>query len=103
MHVLPAKPPLVTHPPVVYAGIESRLEPIDDAVVLFDRDRATRRASRADAVGRLEEPDTLVHQEVLVEQTSNRTDVNHVALQLVFERLTGKDVDLGAIAAIDHA
>ena len=49
----------------------------------------------------LHEPDALLVQKVLVAQRPDRAQIDHVARQLVVQRIAGEDVDLFVAAAID--
>src|SRR5438132_13978935 len=58
-------------------------------------------AIRADAFCFLQVPDALLVQEILAAEGADRTEIDDVAGQLVLQRVTGEDVDLGPVAAID--
>src|SRR5262249_18333040 len=58
-------------------------------------------AVRANALLRLQKPDALLVKKVLAAQGADRTDVDHVARQLVVARFTWKHVDFGVCATVD--
>src|SRR5439155_25688446 len=82
-------------------GILSRMQAIDDVFILVDKDAAAGATIRTDAFLGLEEPDPLLVEEILAAQCADRTEIDHVASQLVVQGLARKDVDLGMIAPVD--
>ncbi len=103
MHILPAESTGIAHPRVVHARVPSRLEPPHLTLVVVDADGTALRATGANAVRLLEEPDPLIHQEIFIQQRPHRTDIDHVALKCILQRHPGKDVDLRTAAAIHDA
>ena len=99
---LVAVPALVADPVIVDERIVAGLEPPECAAVLLGADVAAGRAARADRVVLREEPGPLLVQEIFVEQGADRAEVDDVAGQRVVDRLAGKDVDLGMVAAPHH-
>ena len=81
--------------------ILARLQPPDVILVLFDRDRAARRAAGADALVLLEEPHALLIEEVLIAQRTDRAQVDNVAREFVVQGKARQNIDLFVAAAVD--
>ena len=102
MHELPAVADLVGDPPLVDLEVRPRLEPVHRAFVMLDPEVVAARGDAVDRRGLLEEPHPLLEEEVLVEERADRTDVRHVAGELVVEGASREDVDLlHRAAAVD--
>jgi hypothetical protein len=92
--MVPAVAALVADPPRVDVGILPGLEPVDGVLVVLGVDGAARRAAAADVGLTLQEPDPLLVEEVLVAERPHRAEIDHVAGELVGQRMAGEDVDL---------
>ncbi len=90
---------LVADPVVVDVRVEPRLEPPEGPAVLLGRNVAAGRAAGADRVVLGEEPDALLVEEILVEQSADRAEVDDVTRERVVDGLAGEDIDLGVVAA----
>src|SRR5262249_35242568 len=81
--------------------IDARPQTINDVFVVVDFNATARAATGAHAGLFFQEPDALFVEKILAAQGANRAEIDHVARELVFERLAREDVDLGMVAAID--
>src|SRR5437879_7332432 len=82
-------------------GILSRPQPIDDVLIRVQMNAATGAAIRTDAVRILEIPDALFIEKIFAAQSPDRADIDDIAGELIVARLTGENVDLRVMAAID--
>ncbi len=75
---------------------------IDPIVVLVDMDRTSRAAPIANAVLTLQPPNSLLVEEILAAQRTDRTEVNDVTGQFVVAGMPFGDFDLLDAATADH-
>ena len=50
----------------------------------------------------LQQPNALLKQKILIQQRSNRAQIDHIARQFIVQREARHDVDLLVAAAVDH-
>ena len=96
------QPPVIAHPRGIHRVVLSRLIPIN---LLFPRPNhnvAARRATRADALGFLQEPDAHLKTEILRRERADGADVHRVERVVVVERFAGVSSERIVAAAIDH-
>jgi hypothetical protein len=93
---------LVADEPALGLRVLARADAVDDVLVVIDVDAAAGRAAGADAALRLEEPDALFVQEILVCQGADRAQIDDVARQRIVDWIAREDVDLAVMPAIGH-
>ena len=101
MNVFPAEPPLIAHEAPLSLWVLTWLQAIEDVFVLIDADAATRAATGADTVLRVQPPDALFVQEVFAAQCADGAQIHDVACQLVIAGIAGENIDLFVGSAAD--
>src|SRR5205085_198689 len=95
-----AEPAVVADEVPLRLRIETRTQPIDNALVGVQINAATGAAIRTDAFLLLEEPDTLLVEKVLAAQGADRTKIDDIGRQFVVERDAGEGINLLVIATV---
>ena len=95
---------VIAHPELVDLGVVARTKPIDLAVarIVVDVGIAARRATGADALRGLEEPDARLEAKVLTRQRANRADVLGHQRVLVVELAARSENDFVLVATLAH-
>ena len=97
------QPAVIAHPDGVDGVVFARRLAIHLVFARTDDGVAARRATCADALGFLEEPDAHLETKIFRRQRADRADVHGVQRVIVVERLAGMTRDRVVTAAIDDA
>ena len=79
MNKFPTITNFIRDPPLIHLQIFSRLQAIDNAFIVFDRNIV---ATCGDAINRgrlFQEPDALLKEEIFVQESANWAEVDHIA------------------------
>src|SRR5262249_46728900 len=92
--------PLVADEISLRFWILARADAVDDVLVVIDVNATAGRAAGTDALGLVQKPDALLVEEFLVRQRTDGAQVDDISGERIVDRVAGKNVDLGMMAAI---